>query len=412
MTRIKLHLLAALFCLMLSSIAVLSSVAVLPSVAVAETLKIVSSMPRTGSANAQTNSVVNGIRMAIDEVNSKIGDHVILHQDLDDASPERGSWDPALEATNADKAVNDPTVIAYIGPYNSGAAKIAMPKLNKAGLLQISMGASYPGLTKPGKGEANEPKVYRPSGRITFFRVVPADDIQGSVAAKWAIEMGAKTAYVLHDRELYGKGIADVFKKTATQNGLEVKGYEGIDAKASNYRALATKIKALNPDVVFFGGMTQSNGGQLAKDLRSAGVTAKYLVPDGCFETAFIEAAGKEVVEGNTFITFGGVPAKMLTGKGKTFYENYKAKFKSEPEGYSAYGYDSALVILHAIRKLVDAGTEITRENVLKEVAATKNFEGALGTWSFDENGDTTLTTMSGNTVKNGQFEFVKLLGQ
>lgn len=376
-------------------------------------VKIVSSLPRTGSANAQTSTIVNGIRLALEEVGGKVGKFDVVYEDLDDASPERGNWDPALEAANADKAIADSAVVAYLGPYNSGAAKIAMPKLNQAQLVQISMAASYPGLTKPGLGEANEPRVYRPKGNVSFFRVVPADDIQGAVAAKWATEMGAKSVYILHDRELYGKGIADVFKKTAPEVGLKILGFEGIDAKASNYRALGTKIRALKPDVVFFGGITQTNAGQLAKDLRAAGVTSKMIVPDGCFEKAFIESAGKDNLEGNTFVTFGGVPAKMLSGKGKVFYDNFKAKFNTEPEGYAAYGYESAKVVLQALEKVSASGiTSDYRVAVLAEVAKTKDFVGALGSWSFDEQGDTSLTTMSGNVVKNGEFEFVKLLGR
>ena len=93
-------------------------------------IKIVSSLPRTVSANAQAQTMVNGIRMALDEVHGKIGEFTIAYEDWDDASPERGQWDPAAEAANAHKAVSDPDIMAYIGTYNSGAAKIAMPMAN------------------------------------------------------------------------------------------------------------------------------------------------------------------------------------------------------------------------------------------------------------------------------------------
>ena len=115
-------------------------------------IKIVSSLPRTGSANAQSTTLVNGIRMAIEEAGGKIGDFTIAYEDWDDASPERGQWDPAVEAANAQKAVQDPDIMAYIGTYNSGAAKIAMPILNKASLVMVSPANTYPGLTKPGTG--------------------------------------------------------------------------------------------------------------------------------------------------------------------------------------------------------------------------------------------------------------------
>src|SRR6267154_75032 len=187
-----------------------------------QVIKIVSSLPRTGSANAQAQTMVNGIRMAIDEVGGKIGDFTIAYEDWDDASPERGQWDPAVEAENAQKAVKDPDIMAYIGTYNSGAAKIAMPVLNQASLAMVSPANTYPGLTNPHTGEANEPQVYRPSGKINYFRVVPADDIQGEVAAQWAKELGVKKVFILHDRELYGRGVAGVFQRVAGKLGIEV----------------------------------------------------------------------------------------------------------------------------------------------------------------------------------------------
>ena len=371
-------------------------------------LKIVSSLPRTGSANAQTTSMVNGVKMAIDEVGGKVDGMAIEYEDMDDASPQRGNWDPAVEAQNANKALADEKVIGYIGTYNSGAAKISMPVLNKAGLVMISPGNTYPGLTKPGTGEANEPRIYRPSGKINYFRVVPTDDLQGTVAADWTKEMGCKTVYLLDDRELYGKGIADVFEKRAKEIGLKVLGREGIDSKASNYKALANKIKAAKPDLVYYGGTTQTNAGQIAKDLRSVGVEAKFMVPDGCFEKAFIEAAGAANLNGKTFVTFGGLPADQLTGRGAEFRKAYMAKYNTDPEAYALYGYECGRVLLDAIKR---AKTK-DRAAILAAVAATKDFDGALGTWSFDANGDTTSKIMSGQTVENGDFKFVKVLGK
>lgn len=371
-------------------------------------IKIVSSLPHTGSANAQIMTIVNGVKLAIDEVGGKVGGFNIVYEPWDDASPERGQWDPAVEAANADKAVSDPDVMVYIGTFNSGAAKIAMPKLNKASLLMISPANTWPGLTKPGVGEANEPAIYRPSGNVTYFRVVPADDMQGLVAAQWAKELGCVKVFVLHDRELYGKGVATMFQKSSGPLGLQIVGFEGIDPKASNYRSLVTKIKQNRPDLVYFGGTTQTNAGQIAKDLRAAGLTVKYMVPDGCFENAFIQAAGAANVEGNTYITFGGVPADKLTGKGAEFYANYKKKFNAEPEAYAAYGYECGRAALEAIRI---AGKK-DRAAIVQGCSQIKDFDGVLGKWSFDANGDITSKTLSGNTVKSGKFEFVKILGQ
>jgi branched-chain amino acid transport system substrate-binding protein len=370
-------------------------------------IKIVSSLPRTGSANAQSTTLVNGIRMAIEEAGGKIGDFTIAYEDWDDASPERGQWDPAVEAANAQKAVQDPDIMAYIGTYNSGAAKIAMPILNKASLLMVSPANTYPGLTKPGTGEANEPQVYRPSGKINFFRVVPADDIQGEVAAEWAKELGIKKVFVLHDRELYGKGVADVFKRACVKLGIQVVGYEGIDPKAANYRSLVTKIKSTDADMVYFGGTTQTNAGQIAKDLVAGGAKVKFMVPDGCREQALIESAGKDNLDDHTYVTFGGVPPSQLQGRGKEFYENYKKKYNAEPEAYAVYGYEAARVVLEGIKR---AGKK-DRAAITDAITNLRDFDGVLGKWSFDQNGDTSLKVMAVEEIKDGKFTPVKIVG-
>jgi branched-chain amino acid transport system substrate-binding protein len=370
-------------------------------------IKIVSSLPRTGSATAQAQTMVNGIRMAIEEAGGKIGDFTISYEDWDDASPERGQWDPAVEAANAQKAIQDSDIMAYIGTYNSGAAKIAMPILNKASLVMVSPANTYPGLTKPGLGEANEPQVYRPSGKINYFRVVPADDIQGEVAATWAKELGVKKVFVLHDRELYGKGVADVFKRACVRLGIQVVGYEGIDPKAPNYRSLVTKIKSARADMVYFGGTTQTNAGQIAKDLVAGGAKVKLMVPDGCREQALIESAGKDNLNDRAYVTFGGLPPSQLQGRGKEFYENYKKKYNAEPEAYAVYGYEAARVVLEGVKR---AGKK-DRAAITDAIANLRDFDGVLGKWSFDHNGDTSLKVMAVEEIKDGKFTPVKIVG-
>ena len=160
---------------------------------------IVSSLPRTGSAQGQTDSIVNGIRMALEECDYTIGDFKLEYLDLDDATAVAGEWTPEMETGNAQKASNDPNVMVYIGPYNSGAAKISMPILNRSGVLMISPACTLPDLTKPGF-TPKAPGIYRPTGKINFTRVVPADDLQGPFAAKFASEkLNCKTVFILDD---------------------------------------------------------------------------------------------------------------------------------------------------------------------------------------------------------------------
>jgi branched-chain amino acid transport system substrate-binding protein len=213
--------------------------------------------------------------------------------------------------------------------------------------------------------------------------------------------------YILDDNEVYGRGIAMLFHEHCNEIGIKVLGHDSIDAKSVEFRSTMAEIKALKPDLVYFGGTTQSKAGQIAKDLVAAGLDAKLMVPDGCMEEAFIESAGAENLNGRCFVTFGGLPPQELTGAGKEFVERYTKKYGAEPEAYAIYGYESAKVALEAIRK---AGKK-DRAAIVAACLAIEDFPGALGTWSFDKNGDTTLKVLSGNTVKDGKFEFVKLLG-
>jgi branched-chain amino acid transport system substrate-binding protein len=374
-------------------------------------IKIVSSLPRTGSARNQTNTIVNGITMALEEAGWKAGNFTIKYEDLDDATAAAGQWTAEKEAANADQAIKDPDVMVYIGTYNSGAAKVSMPKLNQANLVMISPANSWPGLTKPGKGDQGEPEKYRPSGKINYVRVVPADDIQGVVSADWAVKLGLKKVFILDDREVYGKGIADLFHARADElkdKGLTILGHEGIDANAQEFKALMTKVKAKAPQLIYFGGTTQTKAGQLVKDMLAVGLDAKFMCPDGCFEEAFIDSAGADNLQDRALITFGGMPPEKLAGKGATFVVNYKKKFAKDPEGYAVYGYECGKVALEAIRR---AGKK-DRDAIRAATLTITNFDGALGKWSFDKNGDTSLRTMSGNTVKSGKFEFVTVLGE
>jgi len=372
----------------------------------AKTVKIISSLPMTGASRTQTVEIVNSIKMAIDE--TKITNVTVLYDALDDATAAKGSWDAAQEAENARKAINDKQVVAYIGTYNSGAAKVSIPLLNQAGMVMVSPANTYPGLTKgPEKGaEPDEPGKYYPNGKRNYARVVPADDIQGAVGATWAQELGAKKVYIVHDTELYGKGIADVFRAKAKALGLTEAGYEGAQ-KADNYRALANKIKDAGADLVYYGGIVDNNPAVLLKDLRAVAPTVKFMGPDGINCSEFLKQAGPAATE--TYSTFGGVPPEKYTGKAADWLKNYNAKFNNNnPNPYAIYGYEAAKVVLAAIAKSGDKADD--RATVQTNVMGTKDYDGVLGKWSFDAGGDTTLTQFSGSTAKSGAWAFVKEL--
>lgn len=369
-------------------------------------VRIVSSLPRTGAAKQQTDSIVRGIRMAIDEAGGQVGPFRVEYLDLDDSTVAAGQWTSEAEAANARRALQDPDVVACIGPLNSGAAKVSMPILNFGDLLMVSPAATAVGLTKPGLGEPGEPDVYRPVGRINFVRVVPADDLQGPLSAEWARRRGVRKVYVLDDGQVYGKGIADLFADRCRELGIEVLGHDAIDARAHEFKSLMARVKSSEPDLVYFGGTVQTKGGQLAKDMFSAEVDAVLLVPDGCQAQAFIDSAGAAILEGRCFVTFGGLPPERLTGKGAAFVDRYRREWGTAPDGYAVYGYEAAGVVLRAIR---DAAVK-DRLAITSAALAIRDYDGALGRWGFDENGDTTLGVLTVSVVQEGRFEFAETI--
>jgi branched-chain amino acid transport system substrate-binding protein len=377
------------------------------------TIQIWSELPRQGSSKGQTDTIVNAIKFKLDSVNNTVDGWTIKYSDRDDSTAAAGKWTQEQATALATEASTTADLAAYIGTFNSGAAKIVIPVLCAAGIPMISPANTYPGLTKPGKGEADEPGKYYPNGcQHNYYRVVPADDLQGDVGAGWAKDLGATKVYVIDDTEIYGKGIADVFEASAKTDGLTVLGHDQAPGTSTDFKALAAKIAATAPDLVYYGGITQNNAGQLWKDLREAMPSVKLMGPDGIYEDAFLTAAGA-AAEGS-YLTFGGTTADQYTGDAAKFRDDYKAKYGTDLEVYTIYGYEAANVLIAAITTASKAGAKdvkALRKGILDALAATKDFKGVLGTWSFDANGDTSLKIFSGTVVTNGKFVFNKVLG-
>src|SRR5919108_229630 len=142
------------------------------------TLTIYSSLPLQGDSRPQSEDVVAGEKLALEEAGGKVGNFTIKYVSLDDATAAAGKWDPAQTSSDARKAAQDKSTIAYLGEFNSGASAISIPILNEANVLQISPSNTYVGLTRAEGADKGEPDKYYPAGKRTYGRVVPADHIQ------------------------------------------------------------------------------------------------------------------------------------------------------------------------------------------------------------------------------------------
>src|SRR5206468_1696329 len=143
------------------------------------TVDIYSSLPLQGASSAQTTPMVNGIKLALAQANNKAGTFTVNYQSLDDSTAQAGKWDPVPVGANARKAAQDSKAVYYIGEFNSGASKLAIPILSQAGVAEVSPANTYVGLTTSEPGSApGEPQSYYPTGKRNYLRIVPRDKIQ------------------------------------------------------------------------------------------------------------------------------------------------------------------------------------------------------------------------------------------
>jgi branched-chain amino acid transport system substrate-binding protein len=352
-----------------------------------ETLKIVSDLPLQGSDRVQTTQMNEAIKFVLEQAGNQAGPHTIEFEEFDDATAAKGAWDEAKCAENARTYVESEEIVGVIGTYNSGCAAIIIPILNEASVAMVSPANTYAGLTHEAPGtEAGEPDTYFPTGSRNYVRVVASDDKQGAVAAKYMAEtLGVEKVFILDDRELYGKGLADAFESFAEEEGLEVAGHEGWNKDDPNYRALMTKIKATGADGIYISGISTNNGGQLIKDKVAVvgdNETVQVLVPDGFVLSSLFEEAGPENVNG-AFGTAPTQPPENLSGEGAQFVEDLRAKLGVDNlEVYTVYAAASAQVLLDAISR-----SDGSREDVVAKLFEV-DIETVVGPITFDENGD------------------------
>jgi branched-chain amino acid transport system substrate-binding protein len=370
-------------------------------------VKIYSSLPRQGSNRPQTLDVEAGMKLALKQHKNKAGSCTISYKALDDSTAQAGQWDPGATSANARKVAQDKSAVALLGEFNSGASQISIPITNEAGLLQVSPANTALELTKDaGPNDKGAPEKYYKTGKRTYGRVVPADHIQGSAQADWMKEKGVKKLYILDDKQVYGAGVAKTTGDAAKLAGIQVVGTDSIDAKAANYRSLASKIKASGVDAVFYGGITQNNAVQLYKDLGAALPDATLWGPDGVAETTFTSDLPPDVQK-RTFITVATINPKDYGPKGQKFFSDFKATYgKDQPEPYAIYGFEAMDVTLDSMDR---AGAKCNdRQSVIDEFLKTKDKVGVTGTYDIDEDGDVTLSTFGRHLVVNGKLSPIK----
>ncbi|MBV9247806.1 MAG: branched-chain amino acid ABC transporter substrate-binding protein [Acetobacteraceae bacterium] len=352
-------------------------------------LKIGIDLSLTGADAESASRIRNGIIMAVDDANKAdtVKGYKIDLLTLDDGTATSGQYDPAQAATNARKMVSDRDVVAAVGPQMSGAGKAMAPILSQGDLAIITPSSTNPDITSPKFAEQ-----YRPAGKPIYFRTVTTDAYQGPNMANFmAQKMGVRTAYVLDDSGAYGVGIADSFQAQAEKKGIKILGRDRLDPKAADYTAVLTKIKSLNPQAVYYGGVGQA-GIKLAKQAYDIIPTVVKAGGDGVYGSSFLTGVGFPAAEG-WYATIAS-PHLVNDKRAEEFVKTYSARFGVAPEDYSITAYDATLVIIDAIKRVAASGKPVDRRSVRDAIQSAK-VQTIQGMVSFDENGDLADRTVS-----------------
>jgi branched-chain amino acid transport system substrate-binding protein len=372
-----------------------------------KTLNIYSSLPLQGASRTQTTALVDGAKLALEQAGGKAGDFTIKYMPLDDSTAQAGSWTPEQTTSNARKVAQDENAAVYIGEFNSGASAVSIPILNEAAIPQISPANTAVGLTSDEPGaNPGEPDKYYPTGERTYSRIVPKDTIQAAALVTLMKQDGCTKVQMTNDKEVYGAGLSKNIELAAESQGVSVLSNDAIDKNAANYRSLAAKSKAAGADCFVYAGITANNAVQLYKDFAAALPDAKLYGPDGVAESGFVdpkEGGIPEEVAKRTKVSVATLSPDEYPPEGQKFFDEFTAKYgEKNPDPYAIYGYEAMSLALDAIERAGSAD----RAEILKAIFATKDRSSVLGTYSIDENGDTTLTDYGIYSVTGGELKF------
>ena len=373
------------------------------------TLTVRSSLPLQGAQRPQTLDLVNGIKLALKQAGNKAGNFTVKYVSMDDSSPQAGTWTAENVSANARAAAQDENTVAYIGEFNSGASAVSIPILSEAKVPQVSPANTAVGLTSDEPGaDPGTPQKYYHNGFRNYVRIVPKDTIQGAALATIMKEDGCQKVAMTNDKEVYGAGLAKNIELAADKQQLNILFNEGIDPKAPNYRSLASRAKTQGADCFVYSGITSNNGVQIYKDFSAAVPNAKLYGPDGVAEAGFFDPKEGGIpasVAKKVKLTVATLSPKSYGEAGKKFFADYEKEYgEKNPNPYSIYGYEAMSLALDAIERSQTG----KREDIVKALFATENRDSPLGTYSIDDNGDTTLTDYGVYQIRNGEQVFLK----
>ena len=331
----------------------------------ADTIRIGLMAPLTGAWASEGQDMKQIVELLAGEVNSQGG---LLGKQIEIITEDDGG-DPKTAALAAQRLANS-QIVAVIGTYGSSITEASQNIFDEAGILQIANGSTAIRLSE--------------KGLKYFFRSCPRDDEQGLVAAKTLVSMGFKKIAILHDNTSYAKGLADEAKSLLEKQPVKIVFYDALTPGERDYNTILTKIKATNPDVVFFSAY-YPEAGLLLRQKMEMGWNVPFIGGDATNNPDLVKIAGKDAAAGFYFLS-PPVPQDLDTAAAKNFMTAFKKKYNAEPGSvWAVLAGDGFNAVVAAIKGCKSTDSAKMAAYLKKNL---KDMPGLTGNISFNEKGD------------------------
>lgn len=371
-------------------------------------LTIYSGLPLQGPAGAISRQIVGGEKLALADAGGRVGRFTVSYVSLDDSNAKTGQWDPDVTSANAKAVAQDPTTIAYIGDFNSGATAISLPLINGAGILQVSPASPYVGLTSTLDAGQDEPERFYPSGRRTFGRIAPGDPAQAAAQVAALRTLGVRRVYVLADQDPFDSPLAAMLAADAQAAGIEAVGPDTLTiAPGTNFTGEVAKVAASGAQAVVVSATATAQAAQLFGELHNAAPGLSLLASSAMLNPVFAGNLG--AAEAASTVASPVLPARLYPASAQRVLRRYRLQFGEAAEPYALYGYEAMSAVLAAIRAAGSQGDD--RQAVIDRLLATHDRHSVLGTYSMTANGETTLSTYAIDRIAHGRPVFWRAYG-
>jgi branched-chain amino acid transport system substrate-binding protein len=353
-------------------------------------LTIYSSLPKrnaVGAEDTQTTNMERAMRLALKEVGGEAGGHTVRYVSLDATTAAGMSTTQRIEQ-NARRAAQDEDTAVYIGDRTSGASATSIPILSRAKIPQISPASTRVGLTvKDATGDADEPDKYYPTHFRNFVRIIPNDIVQAAALMTLMRQDGCERLAMINDGGAYGAGLSNNMALLQRPKRI-FRQVVGPNATTYVSTALARSAHRQRADCFVYVGNNNPNTFDVFQTFATLLPRAKLYGTDALAAVSF-----RDPTVGGESAWWAGRVRLMVPPRDLARYDTFLRAYAKEypnaktPDPYAIYAYEAMRLALDAIGK---SGPD-TRKDIRDELFATKRRESVLGTYSIDDNGDTSL---------------------